>query len=463
MKAAGLIAVLLILGINTLAQKFDVDTLVYNGISDKRINLVILSDGYTVSEISKFITDATSFTTGFFNEPPYKNYQKYFNVFIIKVPSNESGASHPGTAADEPVPALPVIVVDNYFGSTFDFAGIHRLLVATKTSVISSVLASNFPNYDQALILVNSPEYGGSGGGLAVASTNVLSIQIAIHELGHSFGGLSDEYWAGDNYAREGINMTQQTNPLLVRWKNWYGTNGIGIYQHGTTGISALWYRPHQNCEMRYLNRSFCSVCVQGIVEKIHSLITPVDSYIPAVNNITGIFYPLKFKLNIVAPAPNTLRRIWMLNGSSFKRNIDSVFINESHLSAGTNTLVATVEDTTQFLRVDNHSTVHISSVSWSINKSITGIKKIISSSSEVIIDLYPNPTSEYINIKLLGAIKGKIRLEISDIQGKRLKVSLLNSDEVNFIDLNNLGQGIYVARIFIDNNLITSRKIIRQ
>ena len=84
MKAAGIIAVSLFLGINTLAQKFDVDTIVYNGISDKRINLVILSDGYTISEISKFIADATSFTTGYFNETPYKNYQKYFNVFIIK-------------------------------------------------------------------------------------------------------------------------------------------------------------------------------------------------------------------------------------------------------------------------------------------------------------------------------------------------------------------------------------------
>jgi len=452
----------LFLGINTLAQKFDVDTIVYNGIPDKRINLVILSDGYTISELSKFIADANSFTTGYFNEIPYKNYLRYFNVFIIKVPSNESGASHPGTASDEPVPALPVITVDNYFGSTFDYYGIHRLLVATKNSVVSSVLASNFPNYDLALIIVNSPEYGGSGGFPAVASTHTSSIQIAIHELGHSFGGLKDEYWAGDIYAAEGINMTQQTNPSLVKWKNWYGSNGIGIYQHGTTGISALWYRPHQNCEMRYLNKSFCSVCVQGLVEKIHSLIAPIDSYIPPDNIISGIGYPLKFKLTIIAPTPNTIRRNWQLNGSFFKQNIDSVLIDESLLTAGTNTLTATVEDTTQFLRIDNHSTLHISSVSWSINKTITGIKKITSSSSEIIIDLYPNPASEYINIKLLGTANGKIRLEISDIQGKKLKISSLNTNEVNFIDLNGLSQGMYIARIFIDNNLITSRKIMR-
>ena len=83
-----------------MAQQFDVDTLAFNGNSDKHINLVILSDGYRQSELTKFITDATNFTNGFFNEVPFSNYKKYFNVFIIKVPSNQSGASHPGTATD---------------------------------------------------------------------------------------------------------------------------------------------------------------------------------------------------------------------------------------------------------------------------------------------------------------------------------------------------------------------------
>jgi len=455
-------AAALLIGINALAQQFDKDTILYNGSSDKYINLVIMSDGYTNSELSKFIADATSFTTGYFNETPYKNYQKYFNVFIIKVPSNESGASHPGTAQDEPVPALPVITVNNYFGSTFDAFGIQRLLVATKYSVISSVLAANFPNYDQALILVNSTEYGGSGGNPAVASTHTSSIQIAIHELGHSFGGLSDEYWAGDNYAAEGINMTKQTNPLLVKWKNWYGTNGIGIYQHGTTGISALWYRPHQNCEMRFLNRTFCSVCVQGIVEKIHFLVTPLESYFPLDNNLTPPTYPSKFKLNLIAPTPNTLKRNWSLNGSFFKRNVDSVFINESNLLTGINTLRVTIEDTTQFLRVDNHTSVHISSVTWSINRIATGIKDIRSSSSEIIIDFYPNPSSDLINIKITGETGGRIKLEIYDIQGKKQKVQILPSTEVNSIDMSDLNQGIYVAKIFINNNLIATRKIIR-
>jgi hypothetical protein len=455
-------AAVLLIGINALAQQFDKDTILYSGNSEKHINLVILSDGYTSGELSKFVIDATTFTTAFFNKIPYYNYKKYFNVFIIKVPSNESGASHPGTATDVTEPVIPVITVDNYFGSTFDYAGIHRLLVATKTAVISTVLANNFPNYDQVLILVNSPYYGGSGGYYTVASTHSSSAEVAIHELGHSFSGLNDEYWAGDTYASEGINMTKQTNPSLVKWKNWMNVNGIGIYQHCCGGNSVLWYKPHQNCLMQYLGTPFCSVCVQGTIERIHTLVTPVESYDPPNNAITGDIYPVKFKLKLIAPEPNTLKRTWVLNGLIFKRNIDSVLINASSFITGTNILNVTVEDTTQLLRVDNHASIHISSVTWSILKTITGIKKITSSSSEINIDLYPNPASEYINIKLLGVTKGKVKLEIYDMQGKKQKVCSLHSDEVNYINLDNLDQGIYLARIYIDNNLITSRKIIR-
>jgi hypothetical protein len=468
MNRAVIVTVALFFGIEVMGQEFEKDTLVYNGNSDKHINLVILGDGYTNSELSKFEVDAANFTTVFFNLPPYSYYKKYFNVFIVKVPSNQSGASHPGTATDVAEPVIPVITVDNYFGSTFDYYQIHRLLVATKTSAISNVLAANFPNYDQTMILVNSPYYGGSGGYYTVASTHSQSSQIAVHELGHSFAGLKDEYWAGDIYAGEGINMTQQTDPLLVRWKNWIGINLIGIYQHCCGGLSEEWYKPHQNCLMQFLGVPFCSVCVQATIERIHSLAPPVESYYPPIDvyylqdhEIALTTYPIKFKLNLIAPEPNTLKRNWLLNNLFFKHNIDSVSINENNLRRGINTLNVTVEDTTQLLRVDNHASIHISSVTWSINKEVTGIKDITSTSSEIIIDLYPNPTSDFINIKLLGDTGGKINLAVYDMLGKKVKVYSLHADEINSIDLHDLNKGIYVAKIYVNDNLITSRKII--
>ena len=100
-------------------------------------------------------------------------------------------------------------------------------------------LAKNFPNYDQVCILANTPYYGGSGGSYATTTLNTASNEIYAHEIGHSFAALSDEYYAGDGYAGERVNMTKETNPLLVKWKNWMNINGIGIYQHCCGGNSA--------------------------------------------------------------------------------------------------------------------------------------------------------------------------------------------------------------------------------
>ena len=368
MKEVLILQFFLIVAIFGNAQIFEIDTIQYSGDGDKRINIVILSDGYQENELDQFVVDANNFSDAFFAKTPYLEYQNYFNVFAIKVPSNESGASHPGTASDVAEPAHPISMVDNYFGSTFDGGGIHRLLVVGNTSAVSNVLALNFPTYDQVLILANTTYYGGSGGTFPVASLDESSNEIAIHEIGHSFARLVDEYYAGDQFAGEGVNMTQTTDPLAVRWKNWISSNGIGIYQHCCSGNSGDWFRPHENCIMRYLNRSFCSVCIEGTIERIHSLILPIDDFAPSNSTtIIATENPIGFSINTVDPLPNTLQTNWSLNGLNFENNTNVAMVTNSDLNVGENTLTVSVEDTTQLLRVDDHEIAHIQFVIWSI------------------------------------------------------------------------------------------------
>src|SRR5690606_15970478 len=110
------------------AQVFEVETIKMSGENDKRINLIILSEGYQAYELTQFRTDAINFTNAMFNESPFKEYTNYFNVHIIKVPSNENGADHPGTATDVTEPASPLQMVDTYFNATYDSFGNHRRL-----------------------------------------------------------------------------------------------------------------------------------------------------------------------------------------------------------------------------------------------------------------------------------------------------------------------------------------------
>lgn len=367
MKALIGLILLFVLGGSALAQVFDVDTLQYNGSTSNRINLVIMGDGYTSAEITKFKTDASSIMKGFFSEEPFSRYKNYFNVFIIKVPSLESGANHPGTATDVAEPAHPVQTVNNYFGSKFDAYGIHRLLVMGKTNVALNVLMDNFAYYDIPLMIVNTPYYGGSGGFIAVTSMHSNSIEITRHEIAHSFVGLSDEYWAGDVYAMESLNMTKETNPLLVKWKNWVGINSIGVNQHCCGGSSALWYKPHTNCKMQALNRPFCSVCTQAIIERIHSLVKPIDSYLPLAASVS-LLDPVWFKLDMVKPESNTLAIKWTIDGVLIGRNVDSILLDGKGLSVGEHIVRAMVEDTVGLLKIDNHASVHYQAVQWNVS-----------------------------------------------------------------------------------------------
>lgn len=445
-----------------LAQVFKVEAIKVSGDDEKRINLVILSEGYQTTDFTKFMTDATSFTNNMFSQSPFIEYSDYFNVYAIKVPSNESGADHPGTATDVTEPKSPVIDVDTYFNTSFDTVSIHRLLYTYNSASIYNVLANNFPQYDQPIILVNSSEYGGAGGLYAVSSTGPNANEIAIHELGHSLFNLKDEYYPGDDLAAEAINMTQENNPTLVKWKNWMDTDGVGIYPYANSGNAAAWNRPHQNCKMRYLNVPFCLVCKEGMIEKIHSLISPIDSYSPNSNMFESPSFPLDFQLNLIEPNPNTLENEWTLNSVSFASNMDAISIEETDLIAGNNILSVVVNDNTPFLKVDNHETIHVFTVTWTINNPALGIDDINSEINTLKISMYPNPTVSVLNIKVESEKDSNLKVEIISIDGKKTKTITLSNFQTNAIDISDLSSGIYLTNFYSNQALISSKKLVK-
>jgi len=433
------------------AQQFEVDTIQMNGSTDKLINIVILGDGYTQNQLNQFANDARNATSAFFNEVPFSHYQNYFNVFAIKVPSNVSGAAND-----------PNNLIDNYFGSTYNFEGIARMLVPTKTENIVSVLANNFPEYDQVVMIVNDIRYGGSGdweSRVATFSLHSSSLEIFLHEFAHSFAYLADEYWAGPQYADEMINMTQNTNLATLKWKNWYGSFNIGLFPHIE---SPTWYRPHQNCKMRYLGASFCAVCSEGIIEKIHALVSPIYSYLPISGIITDNNYPLSFNLELIKPIPNTLRIEWILNNSVTNLNEEEFTLNETDLIQGVNKISVCVEDTTKLLRIDNHNPIHLSVINWEI-QSPTSIKDVSLPSSEMDINIYPNPFQDYLTIKFKQNLKDDLKVEIIDIMGRIQATQVLSPQKYYSLNLNNLPNGYYILNLYLDNNLIASTKIIKE
>ena len=256
--------------------EYPVTKVLNNGTPAQKVDLVFVAEGYTKDEMEKFRKDAARFTDYLFQTQPYSDRKNDFNVWAVECPSNESGVDIPGQN----------IWKNTALNSHFWTFGIDRYLTAPDLALIRDKVW-NVP-CDAVFVMVNSEKYGGGGiynyYGLGTVD-HVLSCIVFVHELGHSFAGLADEYFDSEvayNYFYNlkvepwEPNLTTLVN-FETKWKNMLpaGThiptsldesnaNKVGVYEGGgyvTKGV----FRPMINCRMRSNNAIFCPVCQRAI------------------------------------------------------------------------------------------------------------------------------------------------------------------------------------------------------
>lgn len=365
-------------------QQYQVDTLYKTGPLDNRINVVILGDGFTQQELPKFAAEAKKFADFFLAYDPYVRYHNYFNFFAIRTPSVESGASNPGTAPDA-YKDQPVETKNTFFGSSFG-SSIHRLVTITKYDVLSKLLANQFPMYDLVVVLVNTPFYGGSGGSIAVHTLHTQANTIGVHEIGHTFSHLNDEYWAGPGYGWEAPNMTRESSPVLVRWKNWLNEFNIGIYKHGDIGDAALWHKPaNGTCLMEYLNQEFCAVCREATVETLLKQVNPIEKAEPAPGGVVEVYAPQTFHLNLLAPNPNTLRVQWTINDEPIAGTGTDLTLTPERAPDGA-VLIASVFDSTAISRYNGAKLDRTRKVEWKLRSNTPDIFRVRATSDTICV-----------------------------------------------------------------------------
>jgi len=353
------------------AQVFPTTKIKDAGPDAERINFVILAEGYQSSEVALFNSDATNISTLMFGQSPLSNYTNFFNLHTIAVTSVDSGSDHPATAGDEPTPPDAIRLVDTYLNMTFDFGGIHRLPYANSLAPVFSVLATNYPAYDQAIVLINESQYGGAGGTIATTSTHSSAGEIAIHEIGHSFAGLNDEYWAGTQFARENYNMTAESNPAIVKWADWVGTAGIGVYPFGSSSPQSNWYRPHQSCKMRQLGVDFCAVCSERMVDRIYELVDPIENKLPSSGSQSFLGTDITFSIGTIDPIPNTLSVEWLLDGVVVASGTTSYTFGVTQAISPTHTLLVRVTDATTLSKSYAPASGYVFEEQWTISNSV--------------------------------------------------------------------------------------------
>ena len=163
-----------------------VDIILENGPADKKVDIVILGDGYSKEEMGKFRKDATRLSGYLMNAEPFKSHTTDFNIRAIETPSESSGVNKPHHGVFRRTP-----LTVHY--SSFDS---ERYALTYDNRTVRDV-ASEVP-YDLMVIMVNERTYG--GGGIynlytTVAADNKFSEYIMIHEMGHHMAGLADEYY----------------------------------------------------------------------------------------------------------------------------------------------------------------------------------------------------------------------------------------------------------------------------
>lgn len=183
----------------------------------KKVDFLILGDGYTTRELGKFESDARRMTEVLFATSPFKEHRRDFNVWALCPPAGESGISRPSTG----------IYRDSPLGATYDVFGSERYVLTFDNRALRKV--AQFAPYEFIEILANNRTYG--GGGIfnlysTVAADNAFGNYVFVHEFGHHFAGLADEYYTSSvayNTPAERVepwepNATALLDPSRLKW-----------------------------------------------------------------------------------------------------------------------------------------------------------------------------------------------------------------------------------------------------
>ena len=184
-----------------------------------KVDLLVLGDGYTAAERGKFEKDARRFMEMLFAASPFREHRKDFNVWGLCPVAEESGIARPSSGIHRRSP----------LGTAYDTFGTERYVLTTENRALRDV--ASFAPYEFIEILVNGQTYG--GGGIfnqyaTVAIDNLWAGYVGVHEFGHQFAGLADEYYTSDvaylppekKTEPWEPNVTALLDPANLKWKD---------------------------------------------------------------------------------------------------------------------------------------------------------------------------------------------------------------------------------------------------
>jgi hypothetical protein len=261
----------------------DVSVTLIHGSGDHRrnVDIAFLAEGYTAAEMEKFRNDVRKMAGVLFAEPPYDLYRDRINIWAVEAVSAESGTDVPGEG----------IYVSTALNSSFYTFDLDRYLTTQDLKKVYDYAGA--APWDNIVVLINSSRYGGGGMYNYYSGTTVdhaLSPKVFVHELGHGFAGLGDEYYSSEvayeefyplhvepwepnittlvNFAAKWKDLIAEGTPVPTPNESTYRAI-TGLFEGGGYMVKGI-YRPAYDCRMKSNGPDgFCEVCQRAIAAMI--------------------------------------------------------------------------------------------------------------------------------------------------------------------------------------------------
>lgn len=245
------------------------------------VDLAFIAEGYRADEMEKFRNDVKKLSGVLVAEPPFNEYRDLINIWAVEAVSEDSGTDVPGER----------IYVNTVLNSSFYTFGTDRYLTTTDIKAVND-FASIVP-HDNIIVLINSNRYG--GGGVynyysGTTSGHQLSPVVFIHEFGHGFAGLADEYYTSDvaynDFYPISVEPWEPNITTLVsfesKWKNLISNetpmptpavekykNTVGLFEGAGYSARGI-FRAETDCRMKSNGPlGYCTVCREAVRKMI--------------------------------------------------------------------------------------------------------------------------------------------------------------------------------------------------
>lgn len=337
-----------------------------SGRPDNRVSYVIVGDGYTESQLDTIyldhITNMLEHEDGMFGQlgEPYRRYRKFLNICALKVPSQDG-------CIDDLDTNLECDTAFDGYGDDLSRLGI------VNENLVYAAIAERLPDsidVDWVGVTINAgaQNWWNSGGAVMVWNGGYEpqghSASVALHEGGHAFHGLADEYDGTSQSCSVAPELNVSTDASGEKWAEWLGfdhTPGSGLHgafegaRYCATGV----YRPTENSEMNLLPDYFNMPSIQKVIHDIYAVVDPIDAH---TESDVPLSDPSALQVRVVDPEVIALS--WSIDGAIVPGETGECF-DLPDLEPGEHTIEVRAVDDTPWVRVGRGDLEQ--TVSWSV------------------------------------------------------------------------------------------------